>query len=66
MEVATTPSAAHIRDSRNPHGPRIALAPGAWAGSCRTSHCRPRRNDAVAVRVHAMAEAASAQRTTLE
>ncbi|MGW1377806.1 DUF397 domain-containing protein [Streptomyces sp. NPDC002446] len=31
VEVATTPSTIHIRDSKNPDGPRLRLAPGAWA-----------------------------------
>nr|WP_202467282.1 DUF397 domain-containing protein [Streptomyces sp. SID8378] len=32
VEVATTPDAVHVRDSKNTHGPRLALAPAAWAG----------------------------------
>jgi hypothetical protein len=31
VEVATTPSTVHVRDSKNLPGPRLALAPGAWA-----------------------------------
>ncbi|MGW8984282.1 DUF397 domain-containing protein [Streptomyces parvus] len=32
VEVATAPDAVHVRDSKNPHGPRLALAPATWAG----------------------------------
>ncbi|PSK72077.1 DUF397 domain-containing protein [Streptomyces sp. CS149] len=32
VEVATAPDAVHVRDSKNLHGPRLALAPAAWAG----------------------------------
>lgn len=32
VEVATAPGAVHVRDSKNAHGPRLALAPAAWAG----------------------------------
>ncbi|MFF1453176.1 DUF397 domain-containing protein [Streptomyces sp. NPDC058274] len=31
VEVATTPSAIHIRDSKNTAGPQLALTPEAWA-----------------------------------
>ncbi|WP_251094804.1 DUF397 domain-containing protein [Streptomyces sp. Caat 7-52] len=31
VEVALTPRTVHIRDSKNAEGPRLALAPGAWA-----------------------------------
>ncbi|MEV5968548.1 DUF397 domain-containing protein [Streptomyces sp. NPDC051921] len=31
IEVATTPTTIHIRDSKNPDGPRLAVAPSAWA-----------------------------------
>ncbi|WP_326579221.1 DUF397 domain-containing protein [Streptomyces sp. NBC_00481] len=31
VEVATTPATILVRDSKNPHGPRLALAPTAWA-----------------------------------
>ncbi|MEV5977350.1 DUF397 domain-containing protein [Streptomyces sp. NPDC052114] len=31
VEVAPCPAAIHIRDSKNPEGPRLALAPRAWA-----------------------------------
>ncbi|MEU3344499.1 DUF397 domain-containing protein [Streptomyces sp. NPDC006700] len=30
IEVATTPATVHVRDSKNPRGPRLALAPAAW------------------------------------
>ncbi|WP_405508889.1 DUF397 domain-containing protein [Streptomyces cyaneofuscatus] len=32
VEVATAPAAVHVRDSKNAQGPRLALAPAAWAG----------------------------------
>ncbi|MFQ6855865.1 DUF397 domain-containing protein [Streptomyces sp. 35M1] len=32
VEVAATPDAVHVRDSKNTHGPRLALTPVAWAG----------------------------------
>ncbi|MET7411450.1 DUF397 domain-containing protein [Streptomyces rubiginosohelvolus] len=31
VEVATAPDAVHVRDSKNTRGPRLALAPAAWA-----------------------------------
>ncbi|MEW1719561.1 DUF397 domain-containing protein [Streptomyces sp. NPDC093109] len=31
VEIATTPGTVHIRDSKNLEGPRLALAPDAWA-----------------------------------
>lgn len=31
IEVATAPGAVHVRDSKNAEGPRLALAPQAWA-----------------------------------
>ncbi|MDQ0600295.1 hypothetical protein QF037_004640 [Streptomyces canus] len=31
VEVATQPTAVHVRDSKNPAGPQLAVAPGAWA-----------------------------------
>ncbi|AZQ35862.1 DUF397 domain-containing protein [Streptomyces cyaneochromogenes] len=31
VEIATTPTTIHIRDSKNPAGPRLALQPTAWA-----------------------------------
>ncbi|MFK4691439.1 DUF397 domain-containing protein [Streptomyces pristinaespiralis] len=30
LEVATHPVAIHVRDSKNPGGPGLALAPAAW------------------------------------
>jgi hypothetical protein len=30
VEVATCPTTIHIRDSKNPEGPQLALAPTAW------------------------------------
>ncbi|MEU1221716.1 DUF397 domain-containing protein [Streptomyces microflavus] len=32
VEVATAPGAVHVRDSKDLHGPRLAVAPAAWAG----------------------------------
>ncbi|WP_405959212.1 DUF397 domain-containing protein [Streptomyces sp. NBC_00868] len=32
VEVANTPAAIHVRDSKVLHGPNIAFAPEAWAG----------------------------------
>ncbi|MFS7872109.1 DUF397 domain-containing protein [Streptomyces asiaticus] len=31
VEVATTPTAVHIRDSKNPDGPRLHITATAWA-----------------------------------
>ncbi|MEU2115135.1 DUF397 domain-containing protein [Streptomyces sp. NPDC016459] len=31
VEVAAHPTAIHIRDSKNPHGPQLAVSPTAWA-----------------------------------
>lgn len=30
VEIATTPATIHLRDSKNPQGPRLAFAPAAW------------------------------------
>ncbi|MFJ4503976.1 DUF397 domain-containing protein [Streptomyces sp. NPDC088864] len=30
VEVAAHPSAVHVRDSKNPEGPTLTLAPGTW------------------------------------
>ncbi|MYV53172.1 DUF397 domain-containing protein [Streptomyces sp. SID3212] len=30
VEVAAGPAAVLVRDSKNPGGPRLGLAPGAW------------------------------------
>ncbi|MFH8476294.1 DUF397 domain-containing protein [Streptomyces sp. NPDC018000] len=32
VEVACVPGAAHVRDSKNAQGPRLAFGPDAWAG----------------------------------
>lgn len=32
VEVATTPATVLVRDSKDPEGPRLALAPEAWDG----------------------------------
>ncbi len=31
VEVAATPTTVHIRDSKNTSGPRLSVAPHAWA-----------------------------------
>lgn len=31
VEVATHPTAIHIRDSKNPTGPHLTVTPDAWA-----------------------------------
>ncbi|MFF2778143.1 DUF397 domain-containing protein [Streptomyces sp. NPDC058052] len=31
IEVAAHPIAVHVRDSKVPHGPQLAVAPAAWA-----------------------------------
>ncbi|MFE1904488.1 DUF397 domain-containing protein [Streptomyces gardneri] len=31
LEVAAHPTSIHIRDSKNPHGPQLAVAPASWA-----------------------------------
>lgn len=31
VEVASTPGAVHIRDSKNVQGPRLGISPTAWA-----------------------------------
>ncbi|MFI8826974.1 DUF397 domain-containing protein [Streptomyces sp. NPDC053431] len=31
IEVAKSPSTVHIRDSKNPDGPQLAVTPSAWA-----------------------------------
>ncbi|WP_330459158.1 DUF397 domain-containing protein [Streptomyces sp. NBC_00820] len=32
IEVAATPARVHVRDSKNPHGPRLTLTPKVWTG----------------------------------
>ncbi|MEU6505383.1 DUF397 domain-containing protein [Streptomyces sp. NPDC046942] len=36
VEIAPTPTTIHIRDSKNPAGPRLGLAPEAWSEFVRT------------------------------
>ncbi|MBZ4019390.1 DUF397 domain-containing protein [Streptomyces purpurogeneiscleroticus] len=31
VEVAATPTAIHIRDSKDPDGPQLAVSPAAWS-----------------------------------
>ncbi|WP_443080949.1 DUF397 domain-containing protein [Streptomyces sp. PTD9-10] len=37
VEVAPCPHTIHIRDSKNPTGPRLSVSPTAWAGFLRYS-----------------------------
>ncbi|MET9493433.1 DUF397 domain-containing protein [Streptomyces sp. NPDC006552] len=30
VEVAHTPAATHLRDSKNPHGPRVTVTAATW------------------------------------
>jgi hypothetical protein len=32
VEVAITPATIHVRDSKRPHGPRLAVTRTAWTG----------------------------------
>ncbi|MCP9944975.1 DUF397 domain-containing protein [Streptomyces somaliensis] len=32
VEIAIAPGTVHVRDSKDADGPRLAVAPGAWAG----------------------------------
>ncbi|MFE9772249.1 DUF397 domain-containing protein [Streptomyces sp. NPDC005931] len=32
LEVALSPHAVHVRDSKQPAGPHLTLSPAAWAG----------------------------------
>ncbi|WHM38108.1 DUF397 domain-containing protein [Streptomyces sp. BPTC-684] len=32
VEVASCPATIHVRDSKNPTGPRFAVSPAAWEG----------------------------------
>ncbi|MFE9020082.1 DUF397 domain-containing protein [Streptomyces sp. NPDC007808] len=32
VEIATTPTTIHIRDSKNPAGPHLTVQPTAWTG----------------------------------
>ncbi|MGW7195962.1 DUF397 domain-containing protein [Streptomyces chryseus] len=31
VEVAASPGAVHVRDSKDMHGPQLGFTPGAWA-----------------------------------
>ncbi|MER5941191.1 DUF397 domain-containing protein [Streptomyces sp. NPDC001928] len=31
VEIATTATTIHVRDSKNPNGPHLTLRPAAWA-----------------------------------
>ncbi|CAM5290794.1 hypothetical protein STENM327S_03947 [Streptomyces tendae] len=41
VEVAITPATIHIRDSKRPHGPRLAVTRTAWAGFVRAAVVTP-------------------------
>ncbi|MFD0418929.1 DUF397 domain-containing protein [Streptomyces sp. NPDC127108] len=41
VEVAPGPAAVHIRDSKNPQGPQLALEPSAWADFLTYARTRP-------------------------
>ncbi|MFJ5261600.1 DUF397 domain-containing protein [Streptomyces sp. NPDC088387] len=47
VEVATSPHAIHLRDSKNPAGGHVTLAPTAWAAFLASGHCA---NDATTFR----------------
>ncbi|MFD3518143.1 DUF397 domain-containing protein [Streptomyces sp. NPDC058657] len=36
LELAAHPTAVHVRDSKNPSGPTLTLAPAAWSAFART------------------------------
>ncbi|MEU8889043.1 DUF397 domain-containing protein [Streptomyces sp. NPDC048442] len=36
VEIAAHPTAVHVRDSKNPEGPTLTLAPAAWSAFART------------------------------
>lgn len=38
VEVAAHPAAVHVRDSKNPTGPVLTLAPATWASFTGTLH----------------------------
>ncbi|WP_125263951.1 DUF397 domain-containing protein [Streptomyces alboflavus] len=41
IEVALTPAAVHVRDSKNRQGPQLALEPSAWADFLTYARTRP-------------------------
>ncbi|WP_395362394.1 DUF397 domain-containing protein [Streptomyces sp. YH02] len=41
VEVAAHPTAIHIRDSKNPDGPQLAVAPAAWTAFVGTKTGEP-------------------------
>ncbi|MFD9864639.1 DUF397 domain-containing protein [Streptomyces alboflavus] len=41
VEVATCPTAVHVRDSKNRQGPQLALEPSAWADFLTYARTRP-------------------------
>ncbi|MGW7454176.1 DUF397 domain-containing protein [Streptomyces sp. NPDC054787] len=45
VEVATTPAAVHVRDSKDPALPHLAFTPAAWTGF--VSHACPPYNAGV-------------------
>ncbi|MFD5590523.1 DUF397 domain-containing protein [Streptomyces griseorubiginosus] len=45
LEVAVTPDTIHLRDSKNPTGPHLALSPTAWSAFVAlTAGTRPPRS----------------------
>ncbi|MFF3344732.1 DUF397 domain-containing protein [Streptomyces sp. NPDC002779] len=42
LEVAVTPSTIHLRDSKNPSGPRLTLTPTAWSAFLASPGGNPR------------------------
>jgi hypothetical protein len=43
VEIATTPTAVHIRDSKDLSGPRLALRPTTWADFLQDTRCERSR-----------------------
>ncbi|GGR97505.1 toxin [Streptomyces aureoverticillatus] len=41
VEVASCPAAIHVRDSKNPHGPQLALDPTTWGDFLRLVRAAP-------------------------
>ncbi|MFI9768176.1 DUF397 domain-containing protein [Streptomyces sp. NPDC052415] len=39
LEVAMTPATIHLRDSKNPSGPRLTLTPAAWSAFLASDYC---------------------------
>ncbi|CCK28264.1 hypothetical protein BN159_3885 [Streptomyces davaonensis JCM 4913] len=39
VEVAIAPSTIHLRDSKNPTGPQLTLAPATWSAFLASGYC---------------------------